>query len=205
MEHQSGEDDGLLAGGGAAADVSDEALIARIAGGDRSAFDALYDRYAGRIRGVMMKAGAALDEAEETAQEAMLSIWRRADTFDPARAAAPTWIFAIARNRRIDLIRRRTRPEPDPHDPLFHPDPPESSETLAAAAARDAALREAVAGLSREQREAVWLSFFAGLSHTEISERTGAPVGTIKSRLRLAGDRLRATLGDAFMEELLND
>ncbi|MEL6794086.1 MAG: sigma factor, partial [Pseudomonadota bacterium] len=104
------------------ADVSDETLIARIASSrDKAAFTLLYQRYAGRIKGMVIKGGASASEADETAQEAMLAVWRRAEQYDPAKAGAPTWIFTIARNRRIDMIRRAKRPEPDENDPLFVP------------------------------------------------------------------------------------
>lgn len=192
-------------GPGPAGEPTDEALMARIVARDKSAFEALFHRYAGRIKGVLVKAGAPVDEAEETMQEAMLSVWRRAESFDPARASVAAWIFAIARNRRIDLVRRMKRPEPDPDDPLFQPDPPTPPEAEVAASLRDARLREAVAALSEPQREAVHLAFFIGLSHPEIAARTGAPLGTVKSRLRLAGERLRAALGAEFDQELFGD
>lgn len=185
---------------------TDAALIGRIAGAqDRAAFRLLFERYAGRIKGSLMRAGATAEEADEATQEAMLSIWRRAVTFDPDRAPASAWIFAIARNRRIDLIRRAKRPEPDPEDPLFRPDPPPPPGAELAAAARDVRLRAAVAGLSAPQQEAVRLAFFEGLAHPQIAERTGAPLGTVKSRLRLAAERLRAALGPGFGKELFDD
>jgi RNA polymerase sigma-70 factor (ECF subfamily) len=181
-------------------------LLRRIAADrDVAAFEALFHRYAGRIKGLLIKGGATPGDADETAQEAMLAVWRKAEQFDPARAGAATWIFTIARNRRIDMIRRARRPAPDPNDPLFHPDPEPPAETGLAAAERDALLREAVAALSSDQRTAVRLAFFEGLSHPEIAARTGAPLGTIKSRLRLAAKRLRTALGDDFGDELLND
>lgn len=185
---------------------ADANLIRRIAEDrDKSAFRELYDRYAGRIKGVMIKGGALNDEADEAAQEAMLAIWRKAETFDPARAPASAWIFAIARNRRIDMIRRWSRPAPDPNDPLYAPDPPTPAEAEVAAANRDARVREAVQGLNAEQRTAVHLAFFEGLSHPEVAKRMGSPVGTVKSRLRLAAERLKGALGDRFKEELKND
>lgn len=185
---------------------ADANLIRRIAEDrDKSAFRDLYERYAGRIKGVMIKGGALNDEADEAAQEAMLAIWRKAETFDPARAPASAWIFAIARNRRIDMIRRWSRPAPDPNDPLYAPDPPTPAEAEIAAANRDARVREAVQGLSAEQRTAVHLAFFEGLSHPEVAKRMGSPVGTVKSRLRLAAERLKGALGDRFKEELKND
>lgn len=189
-----------------AAQITDTELLQRIARSrDRSAFEVLYQRYAGKIKGAMIRAGAMVDEADETAQEAMLAVWRRAETFDPARAPASAWIFTIARNRRIDMIRRNARREPDPDDPLFHPDPAPPADAELAIADRDRTLREALAELSDAQREAVRLAFFEGLSHPQIAEATGAPLGTVKSRLRLAVERLRAALGADFGEELLDD
>lgn len=185
---------------------SDADLILAIAAKkDKSAFRTLFDRYAGRIKGVMIRGGAEPDEADEAAQEAMLAIWRKAETFDPARAPAGAWIFAIARNRRIDMIRRNKRPQPDPNDPLFVPDPPTPAEAQMAASSRDAKVREALRDLTDDQRLAVHLAFFEGLSHTEVAARMDSPVGTVKSRLRLAVARLRDALGDGFGEELLND
>jgi len=185
---------------------ADANLIRRIAEDrDKSAFRDLYERYAGRIKGVMIKGGAPNDEADEAAQEAMLAIWRKAATFDPARAPASAWIFAIARNRRIDMIRRWSRPAPDPNDPLYAPDPPTPAEAEIAAANRDQKVRQAIQSLNPEQRTAVHLAFFEGLSHPEVAKRMGSPVGTVKSRLRLAAERLKGALGDRFKEELKND
>lgn len=184
----------------------DANLIRRIAEDrDKSAFRELFDRYAGRIKAAMIKGGAPNDEADEAAQEAMLAIWRKAETFDPARAPASAWIFTIARNRRIDMIRRQSRPTPDPNDPLYAPDPPAPAEVEVAAANRDARVREAVQDLNAEQRIAVHLAFFEGLSHPEVAKRMGSPVGTVKSRLRLAAGRLKSALGEHFREELKND
>lgn len=192
--------------GGANPFAEDGDLIVRIAKDrDRAAFRALFDRFAGRIKGFLMKSGASPEEADEVAQEAMLSIWRKAASFDPARAPASAWIFAIARNQRIDQLRRARRPEPDPEDPLFHPDPEPPAEAELLIAERDAALREAVAALTEAQREAVRLAFFVGMSHPQIAASTGAPLGTVKSRLRLATARLREALGDEFGEDFLDE
>lgn len=187
--------------------VDDDATLLRRIAQDRCvvAFEALFHRYAGRIKGLLIKGGAAPGDADEAAQEALLAVWRKAEQFDSTRAGAATWIFTIARNRRIDMIRRTRRPAPDPNDPLFHPDPEPSAEVGLAASERDALLRKAVTGLNCDQRTAVRLAFFEGLSHPEIAARTGAPLGTVKSRLRLATNRLRAALGDDFGDELLND
>jgi RNA polymerase sigma-70 factor, ECF subfamily len=185
--------------------ASDADLLAAIAARDKAAFSALFGRYAGRIKGFMMRSGASAQDADEIVQDVMVSIWRRASSFDPARAGAATWVYAIARNRRIDLIRRQMRPAPDPEDPLFQPDPEPDPADSAAAAGRDKRVREALAGLSDDQREVVRLAFYAGMTQTEIAEAVGAPLGTVKSRLRLAFARLRGALGEDFAEELNDD
>lgn len=185
---------------------SDEALLQAIAGArDRLAFAELFRRYAGRIKGVLMRAGAPADAAEEAVQEVMVTLWRRAETFDPAKAAARSWIYAIARNKRIDLIRRASRPEPDPEDPMFRPDPEPAPEARLAGADRDQRVREALGTLPEDQLEVIRLAFFAGLSHGEIAERLDTPLGTVKSRVRLAFRRLRGALGADFGAELRDD
>jgi len=189
----------------AAAEEDKRLLLAVATTRDRAAFRALFGRFAGRVKGFLMKGGAPGDLAEELAQEVMLTVWRKAAQFDPAKASVSTWIFTIARNRRIDSLRRQARPEPDPGDPLFQPDPQLDAEAELRSASRDLRVREALAALSADQREVVALAFFAGLSHTEIAERLDAPLGTVKSRLRLAFLRLREELGKAFAEELTDD
>jgi RNA polymerase sigma-70 factor (ECF subfamily) len=185
------------------AELADEALLARVAAQDRDAFAELFRRWAGRVRAFLARSGFRGAEADEAAQEVMLAVWRRADSFDAVRAGAATWIFAIARNRRIDMLRRR-RPEPDPEDPLFRPDPEPPGEAAVAARDRDRAVAAALEALSADQREVVRLAFYDGLSHGEIAAMLDAPLGTVKSRLRLAMGRLRGVLGDGFAEELLD-
>lgn len=188
------------------AGAEDIALMLRIAQyRDRGAFAALFERYAGRVKAFLMSGGAGHDQADEAAQDVMITVWRRAELYDPAKAAVSTWIFAVARNRRIDMIRRARRATPDPEDPLFQPEPEPDPAASAALADRDARVRLAIAALGPEQREVVRLAFFAGLTQTEIAERSGTPLGTVKSRLRLAFARLRAALGDDFSQELLDD
>lgn len=182
----------------------DAALIARIANADREAFAALFRRWAGRVKAFLIRSGIGHAEADEAAQEVMLSVWRRADSFDPTRAGAATWIYAIARNRRVDLLRRR-RPEPDPDDPLFAPDPEPPADAAAAREGRDAQVRAALEALPADQALVVRLAFYDGLSHAEVAGMIDAPLGTVKSRLRLAMGKIRAALGDGFAEELLDD
>lgn len=182
----------------------DEALMALVAQGDRAAFAALFQRHAGRVKGFLVRSGFSVSEADEAVQEVMLSVWRRAASFDPARAGALTWIYAIARNRRIDMLRRR-RPEPDPDDPLFQPDPDPGAAAQTMAADRDAAVRAAMAQLSEDQRDAVRLAFYEGLTHAQIAAFRDLPLGTVKSRLRLAMERLKGALGEDFAAELRDD
>jgi RNA polymerase sigma-70 factor (ECF subfamily) len=176
--------------------ASDAELLAAIAGRDKAAFAVLFDRYAGRIKGFMMRSGASAQDADEIAQDVMVSIWRRASSFDPARAGAATWIFAIARNRRIDLIRRASRPAPDPEDPLFQPDPePDGLDTLDRAE-QEERVRAGLATLAPEQRAVLVAAFYEGLSQTEIAQAQNLPLGTVKSRFRLAFRHLRGVLGE---------
>ncbi len=153
----------------------------------------------------MIRSGAAPDEADEAAQETLLAVWRRAETFDPARASAAAWLFAIARNKRVDLLRRGARPEPDPEDPLFKPDPEPSADRALSAERRDEAVRAALSELTEDQRAVVALSFYEGCAHSEIAERLAIPLGTVKSRLRLAFGKLRGALGAEFKDELQAD
>lgn len=188
---------------GAIPDEPDEHLLARIADmRDRQAFVTLFHRYASSLKWFMVRGGLQVGEAEEATQDVLVSIWRRASQFDAAKAGARSWIYAIARNRRIDSLRKRARPSPDPEDPLFKPDPDPSAETLLAHQDRDGAVRVAITDLTPDQRETIRLSFYDGLSHSEIAAQLDVPLGTIKSRLRLAFGKLRVSLGDGFDEEL---
>lgn len=184
----------------AAPDQSDAELIAAVAARDRDAFVALFGRYAGRVKAFAMRGGVRAADADEIAQDVMVSVWRNAATFDPARAGVSTWIFAIARNRRIDHLRRAARPAPDPADPLFQPDPAPDGFAALSGAEREARLRAALGDLAPEQRQVLEAAFFAGLTHAEIATRDGLPLGTVKSRIRLAFRHLHAILGDDLAE-----
>lgn len=174
----------------------DAALILAIARQDQGAFVTLFERYAGRVKAFMIRSGASAADAEEIVQEVMVAVWRRAGTFDPDKAAASTWMFAIARNRRIDMIRQVRRPVPDPSDPLFQPDPEPDGLEVITAVEREARVRGSVAALAPEQRSVLVAAFYEGLSHGEIAERLDLPLGTVKSRIRLAFRHLRGALGD---------
>jgi RNA polymerase sigma-70 factor, ECF subfamily len=181
--------------------ASDADLLAAIAARDKAAFSALFGRYAGRIKGFMMRSGASAQDADEIVQDVMVSIWRRASSFDPARAGAATWIFAIARNRRIDLIRRASRPAPDPEDPLFQPDPEPDGLDLVSQSEQEERVRAGLETLAPEQRAVLVAAFYEGLSQTEIAAAQNLPLGTVKSRFRLAFRHLRGVLGDDLLPE----
>jgi len=169
-------------------------IVAVAARADRQAFAALFDHFAPRVKSYMLRLGADPEAAEELAQETLLTVWRKAAAFDPARAAASTWIFTIARNRRIDAL-RRMRPDL-PEDPVEAASAPERPDGLLVAVQDEARVRAALAALSEDQAEVVRQSFFADRPHSEIAEALGLPLGTVKSRLRLALARLRTLLGD---------
>jgi RNA polymerase sigma-70 factor (ECF subfamily) len=160
---------------------------------DRSAFKQLFNHFAPRIKSFLMKAGADPTMAEECSQEAMATVWNKAKLFDPARASASTWIFTIARNKRIDAIRKIRRPEPDE---LTWPDGMEDAQEDALELKQQSEiLADAIQSLPEKQRQLVEKAFFKELSHSEIALETGLPLGTIKSRIRLALERLRHAMG----------
>ena len=161
---------------------------------NREAFAALFAHFAPRLKGYLMRLGASDGQAEEVAQEAMLTVWRKAALFDRKKAAASTWIFTIARNRRIDILRRQKFPEIDADDPTLVPDMPAQPDEEVIGQREGATVRAALEKLPPEQRELVRLAFYNGWSHSKIAEDTNLPLGTVKSRLRLAFARLRNEL-----------
>ncbi len=170
-----------------------EAVAARQ---DRDAFAALFDHFAPRIKAFLMRTNLPAAGAEELAQEAMLTVWRKAAQFDRARAGASSWIFTIARNLRIDNARRDMRGkvlDREANEDAEQPTPPEA-ELLAAE--REQRVRAALKNLSDEQLRVVRLSFFEGKAHGDIAAELDLPLGTVKSRIRLAMNRLRELLGD---------
>ena len=173
------------------------ALLVRVAtSADRSAFAELYAYFAPRIKGYLMRAGAASDLADDIAQETMLKVWRKAAMYDPAKAGASTWIFTIARNLRIDAARRAAKPALDSEEPMLQPEPEPQADDEIARAQRDAKIREAFSALPANQYDVVRLHFIEDAPHSEIAERLDLPLGTVKSRLRLAFAKIRKELGD---------
>lgn len=172
-------------------------LLVRIAGRDREAFAALFSLVAPRVKSYLLRLGCSHAAAEELTQDVMLTVWRKAEMFDPVKAGALTWIFVIARNRRIDSLRRERSTvtygaqPPEAEDETT----PLASESVAGAE-RDALVRAAMTTLAPEQREVVQRSFFDEQPHSEIAAALNLPIGTVKSRLRLAMAKLRVRLGD---------
>ncbi|MGE0723585.1 MAG: sigma-70 family RNA polymerase sigma factor [Alphaproteobacteria bacterium] len=174
-----------------------EALVAAIAAGrDRAAFARLFDHLMPRLKAYAMRLGADGPTAEEVAQEVMLLVWRKAGTFDPARASVTTWVFTIARNKRIDFLRRSRRPELDPADPALVPDPPAAPDEAVGRRGAEQRLRQAIGALPREQSDLLMMAFFEDRSHRDIAAATRLPLGTVKSRIRLALERLRRGMED---------
>jgi RNA polymerase sigma-70 factor (ECF subfamily) len=185
----------IEAAAGAAA-VAHGALLRRVAQHqDRMAFAALFEHFGPRIKSYLLKLGAERGLAEDLVQDVMLAVWRRAATYDPSQAGVATWIFTIARNKRIDALRRGPRADFDPTDPALAPEPPRSPDDEADAVHWEGAIADAVATMPREQAEIIRLAYYEDISHSDIAARIGVPLGTVKSRLRLAMARLRTRFG----------
>jgi RNA polymerase sigma-70 factor (ECF subfamily) len=179
----------------AAGDGFADMIGAIAAHADRAAFAALFGHFAPRVKSYMLRLGAPPLQAEELAQETLLTVWRKAAAFDRTKAAPSTWIFTIARNLRIDAARRERRGEPV-EDPSDEPDAEPGPDAVLAAAQSEGRIRQALAKLPPEQADVVRLSFFSDKPHAEIAAQLQLPLGTVKSRLRLAMGRLRDLLGD---------
>jgi len=175
-------------------DTANAHIIAIAERGDRQAFASLFAHYAPQVKRYLLRAGADADAAEELAQEVMILLWRKAASFDPRRASASTWIFTIARNKRIDRFRREKRPEYDPDDPLLVTVEKAGGDSAVAAGQRESRLREALNALPEQQSTILQRAYFEGLSLREIADQEGVPLGTVKSRVRLAMGRLRGQL-----------
>jgi RNA polymerase sigma-70 factor, ECF subfamily len=164
--------------------------------GDVEAFRKLYQAYAPRVKSYMMRQGADPNTAEELAQETLLTVWRKAGLYSGEKGSATTWIFTIARNLRIDRLRRELTwvALPDGHDE--EPSADALPDELLSEQERKVRVHAALAGLPADQHEVVALSYVEGLSHSEIAERLGLPLGTVKSRMRLAYHKIRESVED---------
>lgn len=171
-------------------------LVAIAMHADMTAFEALFREFGPRIRAYLLKMTRDGQVAEDLMQETMLAIWRKAGQFDPSRGPASAWIFTIARNIWIDAWRKQKRPAFDPDDPALVTDPEPDAPQQMQLRQNSAAVHLALAKLPSEQVELIKLSFFDEDSHSTIAAKLGLPIGTVKSRIRLAFGRLRAALED---------
>jgi RNA polymerase sigma-70 factor, ECF subfamily len=179
--------------GGVTAALAGPELARSIAGGDARALRNAYDAYAGRVLALALRIVRSRAEAEDVVQDTFLEVWRRAEEYDPMRGEFSAWITSMARSRCIDRVRRarvraRYAETDTPVEPAAGPDERAASQ-------RDGArVRELLTSLPTEQRAALELAFFDGLTQQQIAERTGAPLGTVKTRLRLALEKLSPQL-----------
>lgn len=160
---------------------------------DTAAFAELFAYFGPRVKSFLMKSGTSPDLAEECVQDVMVTLWRKSHMFDPTKASVSTWIFTIARNRKIDLLRKQRRVEPEdlPWGPESEPD----QADVMALQQETEILGDAIKALPDKQRVLIEKAYYGELTHSEIAAQTGLPLGTIKSRIRLALDRLRHAIG----------
>jgi RNA polymerase sigma-70 factor (ECF subfamily) len=164
--------------------------------GDVEAFRKLFQAYGPRVKAYMMRQGADANTAEELAQETMLTVWRKAGLYSGEKGSATTWIFTIARNLRIDKLRKEMTwvALPEGHDEEASADA--LPDEVISERERKGRVQQALSGLPADQLEVVSLSYIEGLSHSEIAERLGLPLGTVKSRMRLAYQKIRGLVED---------
>lgn len=167
---------------------------------DQAAFTVLFDYFAPRLKSWLVKCAMRPDEAEELVQEVMAVLWHRAHLYDPARSSLSTWLFRIARNRRIDADRRARHRRLVACEPAILADEEQSVDTLMENEERDAEVRAALARIPSEQMALIKAAFYLGQTHSQIASATGLPLGTVKSRIRLAFGRLRRALSDPGSE-----
>lgn len=161
---------------------------------DRSAFKKLYEHFAPRLKSFLLRIGPDMSAAEEICQESMIMVWRRAETFNPESAGASTWIFTIARNKRIDKLRKDNRPLPDLNDPSFFQIPVDKSDDILQRVEEEKKIKNALKNLPPEQAKLILSAYYEEKSHRKIADETNLPLGTVKSRIRLAINRLRTQL-----------
>lgn len=169
--------------------------VEQIAGArSRRAFSELFEYFAPRLKSYLIRLGSDASVAEEIMQEVMLNVWRKAEQYDRRQASVSTWIFRIARNRRIDNLRRTNKPELDAEDPMLQPAEVEQPDITVNRAQLEIKVRDVIETLPKDQLVLLKAAFYEGLSHSEIAKTYGLPLGTVKSRIRLAFTRLRGTL-----------
>lgn len=177
--------------------VSYEQLALRVAKTqDRAAFRALFDHFAPRLKSFLIKLGLGGDKAEDLVQDVMITLWQKANQFDPEKAKLSTWIFRIARNKHIDLMRKQKYPMLNVDDHVAKMVAPEQTDKPLEGRETASHIKDAMDKLKPEQQDVIKLSFFEELSHGEIASRLKLPLGTVKSRIRRAFQTLREELGD---------
>lgn len=159
---------------------------------DQAAFAEIFRHFAPKVKAFLIKSGADPSLAEDCMQDVMATLWRKSHMYDPARASVATWLYTIARNRKIDLLRRYARP--DPEELPWGPEQPPDQADVLALQQETTRLADALANLPDKQRHLIRRAYFGDLSHSEIAVETGLPLGTIKSRIRLALERLRHSM-----------
>lgn len=187
--------EGLQSGAKSIAASHADCIVFIAASKDEACFETLFRYFAPRLKSYFLRLGADVSLAEENTQEAMVLVWRNADQFDPSKASASTWIFTIARNLSIDAFRRTRRPSFDPSDPAFIPDGDLLPDLQLEQAETEQRVRLVMESLSPNEKSVLMLSFYENFSHAEIARRLGIPIGTVKSRIRLAFAKVRSALG----------
>jgi RNA polymerase sigma-70 factor (ECF subfamily) len=185
------------------AQVSDEALVSLVASSDEQALAELYDRFGRVAYGLALRILRDEALAQDAVQEAFLGVWRSADRYLPERAKASTWILTLVHRRAVDLVRREDRRRGEPLDDAPEPVALSTVEGEATLGFQRRVVQEALKGLPADQREALELAYYGGLTQSELAERLGQPLGTIKSRMFMGLARLRDLLAQAGLEESL--
>ena len=161
---------------------------------DKIAFSNLFKLVGPRIKGYLMKLGSNDIVAEDLLQEVMLTVWRKSETFDRNKAAVSTWLFTIARNKRIDMLRKEIRPQLDPNDPMLTPNQEEAADKVYGSKQESIKITDAIKMLPDEQSKLIKMTYYEDKSHSIIAEELKMPLGTVKSRIRLASARLKKLL-----------
>lgn len=182
-----------------AAQVSDEALLEAVAEADEKALGELYDRFGRVAYGLALKILRDPALAEDAVQEAFLQVWRGAGAYRPERAKASTWVLTFVHRRAVDLVRREERRRVEPSEALPEPAGPGADETAVVRSRREI-VQDALKQLPAEQREAIGLAYYGGLTQTELAERLNQPLGTIKSRMFTGLQRLQTLLVESGFE-----
>jgi RNA polymerase sigma factor (sigma-70 family) len=182
---------------GDAVETSDESLLARVASGDDDALGRLYDRFGRVAYGLALRVLRDERLAEDAVQDAFVAVWRQAASFRPERANARTWVLTFVHRRAVDLVRREERRRAEPLAPETEP-AAGSADEAAELRERREAVQRALAQLPEEQRRPIELAYYGGFSQSELAERLGEPLGTIKSRMFTGLKRLRELLDRDF-------